>query len=316
MSVETLADLYRRMAVIRAAETRLGRLFEAGEIPGFIHSSVGQEAVAVGVCASLAHDDTIASTHRGHGHALAKGMAVEGLIGEILGRATGPCGGAGGSLHVADFAVGMLGANGIVGGGLPIALGSALAHRTLGSSRIACVFFGDGALAEGVLHECLNLARLWRLPLLFVCENNGWSEFSPAAEQFAGNLAGLSAAFEIEHQLIDGNDVEAVASAAATAVGACRSGAGPAILEAVTRRVRGHYEGDPQKYRNAGNDRLARDPLEITQARLTALGMSTPRQEALLRDAEAEVDRAVAIALAAPAPDPAVLATQLYAGAA
>src|SRR5271156_4463003 len=172
-----LLRLYAEMRLIREVEQRLSVLFGDGEIPGFIHLSIGQEAVAVGIAAALQRHDTLASNHRGHGHALAKGLDVSRFFLEILGRSEGYCGGRGGSMHVADMSVGMLGANGIVGAGLSIALGSALAHRTLGRPAIAVAFFGDGALAEGLLHECLNLAAVWRLPLLFVCENNGWGEF-------------------------------------------------------------------------------------------------------------------------------------------
>jgi len=170
-----LLDLYRQLLLIRRSEERLSTMFADGEVPGFIHLSIGQEAVSVGVMSALTAEDTIASTHRGHGHAIAKGLPLDGFFSELLARDEGLCRGRGGSMHVADMSVGMLGANGIVGAGLSIALGSALAHKRLGRHAVAVAFFGDGALAEGLLHECLNMAALWRLPLLFVCENNGWS---------------------------------------------------------------------------------------------------------------------------------------------
>ena len=204
---KNLADLYRQMLVIRRAEERLQKLFANGEIPGFLHLSIGQEAVAAGVSSALRSTDTVASTHRGHGHALAKGVALPGFFAEIMGRASGVCGGRGGSMHVADLSIGMLGANGIVAAGIPIATGSALALKIKDVGDVAVVYFGDGALAEGVVHECLNVSALWSLPVLFVCENNGWSEFSPIERQLATDMGRLATAFGIEHADIDGNDV-------------------------------------------------------------------------------------------------------------
>lgn len=266
----TLLELFEQMVLIRQSESRLRDMFNDGKIPGFIHLSIGQEAVAVGVAAALERDDTLASTHRGHGHGLAKGVTPEGLFHEISGNVEGLCKGRGGSLHVADFSVGMLGANGIVGGGIPIALGSALAHKTLGSTRVATVFFGDGALAEGVLYESLNLAALKRLPVLFVCENNGWSEFSPTSSQYVGTCEKLAATFDIRYLRVDGNDVEAVHAAAVELISALRAGAGPALLECITTRVKGHYEGDPQAYRKGVDERVARDPIDLALERLNA----------------------------------------------
>ena len=188
----TVMALHATMCLIRETETRLSHLFADGEIPGFIHLSIGQEGVAAGVVAALRRDDTLASNHRGHGHALAKGVDLDSFFLEIMGRTEGICRGRGGSMHIADMTTGMLGANGIVGAGLPIAVGSALAHQVKGSDCLACVFFGDGALAEGVLHESFNLASIWQLPVLFVCENNGWSEFSPTAQQMAATPTALA----------------------------------------------------------------------------------------------------------------------------
>lgn len=247
-----LLRLHELMTLIRHVELRLGKLFADGEVPGFIHLSIGQEAVAAGVGAALSAQDTVASTHRGHGHALAKGLELEAFFLELMAREEGMCGGRGGSMHVADMTLGMLGANAIVGASIPIALGSALAHRTLQRSAVAVGFFGDGAMAEGVLHESMNMAALWNLPLLFVCENNGWAEFSPTSRQFNAPLSGLASAFGIPHQKLDGGDPEAVFVAARQAVEAMRPGGGPRVLEFTTHRFRGHYEGDPQKYRDAG----------------------------------------------------------------
>jgi len=207
---EQLLDAYQRMLGIRLVELRLGRLFADGEVPGFIHLSVGQEAVAAAMGMVLRPDDTVASTHRGHGHALAKGIDMDDFFLELMAREEGICKGRGGSMHVANMSIGMLGANAIVGASIPIALGSALAHQVRKTDALAVAFFGDGAMAEGVLHESLNLAALWQLPLLFLCENNGWAEFSPTHKQFVAPLDKLSAAFSIPHAKVDGNDVLAV----------------------------------------------------------------------------------------------------------
>jgi acetoin:2,6-dichlorophenolindophenol oxidoreductase subunit alpha len=295
---------YRVMRTIRSVETTLSRLFADGEVPGFIHLSIGQEAVAAGVCSALRDGDTVATTHRGHGHVLARGIDIDGFFMEIMGKAGGICAGRGGSMHVADMRLGIIGANGIVGAGIPISLGSALAHQTRGSDAVAVAFFGDGAMAEGVLHESLNMAALWRLPLLFVCENNGWSEFSPTSRQFVAKLELLAKAFGVDHAMVDGNDAEAVAAAAAESVAALRQGQGPAILECITRRVRGHYEGDPQKYRPAeelaGLD--ATDPLVRSHAALEGAGIGAQTLAAIDAEVEARVAQAIARAKAEPEP--------------
>ena len=274
-SVSELLRLYADMRLIREVELRLSVLFGDGEIPGFIHLSIGQEAVAVGIAAALKPDDTLASNHRGHGHALAKGLDLRRFFLEIMGRNEGYCRGRGGSMHVADMSVGMLGANGIVGAGLPIAVGSAFAHQLRKTGGVACVFFGDGALAEGVLHESFNLAALWKLPILFVCENNGWSEFSPASKQLAAQPANLAQAFKIPAETVDGNDVVAVRDAAVAAVALVRAGGGPCLIECKTTRVRGHFEGDPQKYRNAVEiEEIARrDPIQRAEEELRKSGV-------------------------------------------
>ena len=315
LNQQELLSLYETMALIRLSEERLSRLFGDGEVPGFLHLSIGQEAVPVGICAALQPMDTVASTHRGHGHALAKGVDLCGFFAEILGRDAGLCRGRGGSIHVADLRVGMLGANGIVGGGLPLALGSALAHQVRRSGGVSVAFFGDGAMAEGVLHECLNLASLWKLPLVFVCENNGWSEFSPSDRQFAAQLGALGSAFGIPAVQVDGSDVEAVRVAASRVIPLARSGKGPQILECKTFRWRGHYEGDPQKYRDAGDlaDARSRDPLVVSGARLEAMGISTDRIRALQRAVETRIEDAVAAARLGREPDYAAAAADVYA---
>ena len=295
---EVLLALYGQLLLIRRAEERLSALFADGEVPGFIHLSIGQEAVSVGVMSALTTDDTIASTHRGHGHAIAKGLPLEGFFAELLAKDAGLCRGRGGSMHVADLSVGMLGANGIVGAGLSIALGSALAHKTLGRPALAVAFFGDGALAEGLLHETFNLAALWRLPMLFVCENNGWGEFLPTSKQVAFKLADFSAAFRLPHTTVDGNDVALVATAAEAIVARIRDGGGPAVLECMTTRVRGHFEGDAQKYRDPADlDALpARDPLRIGAARLAELGVGEDALAAVAREVESRIEVALAAA--------------------
>jgi acetoin:2,6-dichlorophenolindophenol oxidoreductase subunit alpha len=296
-------DLLRTMRLIREAELRLAQLFADGEVPGFIHLSVGQEGVAAGVCAALGPADTLASNHRGHGHALAKGLDVDRFFLEIMGKAEGMCRGRGGSMHVADASVGMLGANGIVGAGLPIAVGSALAHQVRRSGAIATVFFGDGALAEGVLHESFNLASIWRLPVLFVCENNGWSEFSPTARQLAADPCALALSHRLAARLVDGNDAVAVYEIARALAGEIRSGGGPRFLECRTTRVRGHFEGDPQKYRDAADAaRSEDDPIGRLEHRLAAEGVPASDIEAVASDAAARVDAAVERARSGTAP--------------
>jgi TPP-dependent pyruvate/acetoin dehydrogenase alpha subunit len=287
-------DLLRTMRLIREAELRLAQLFADGEVPGFIHLSVGQEGVAAGVCAALEPTDTLASNHRGHGHALAKGLDLERFFLEIMGRADGMCKGRGGSMHVADAAVGMLGANGIVGAGLPIAVGSALAHQVRRNGAVAAVFFGDGALAEGVMHESFNLASVWRLPVLFICENNGWSEFSPTSRQLAADPCALALSHRIEARSIDGNDVLHVYGATRSLVTEIRAGGGPRFLECRTTRVRGHFEGDPQKYRDeADAARREDDPIYRLERQLASDGMPADRIAAVQADTVARVDAAV-----------------------
>jgi len=292
---EHVLGLYRTMLLIRHVEESLVKLFSDSEVPGFIHLSLGQEGVAAGVMFALDARDSMATTHRGHGHVLARGLDLDLFFKEIMGKAGGVCGGRGGSMHVADMQMGILGANGIVGAGIPIALGSALAHQVRGTGGVAVVFFGDGAMAEGVLHETLNIASLWKLPLLLVCENNGWSEFSPTALQFAAKLEDLAAAFHIPHKLVEGNDVSAVADAAALAVKSLRTGAGAQVLECVTHRVRGHYEGDPQKYRDAAelSASIEADPIQRTRAALLRAGQQASSLDAMEQEVLASVQAAV-----------------------
>ncbi len=313
---ETAVGLYRTMARIRTFEIRAEKLFLAGEIPGFIHVSIGQEAVAAGACAALHTEDYLTTTHRGHGHTLAKGAPVAGMMAELFGRSTGICHGRGGSMHIADFAVGMLGANAIVAGGLGIAVGAALSAKLTGSDRVAATFFGDGATARGPFAESLNLAQLWQLPVVFVCENNGWASTTRSQEALAQpHVATRAAAFGMRTAEVDGNDVFAVHAAAADAVARARRGEGPTLIEARTFRLRGHYVGDPTSYYD--KDELAawtaQDPLELAALRLTAAGMlaDSARLE-IDRLAGEEIDAAVDAARDAPEPDPADVAANLY----
>lgn len=243
-------DLYRTMVTIRRFETTAGELFAAGKLPGFIHLSIGQEAVAVGVCALLERDDYITTTHRGHGHCIAKGGQLTAMMAELYGSEGGYALGRSGSMHIADNEVGILGANAIVGGGIPMAVGGALATQLDGAGRVSVCFFGDGAVAEGVVHECLNLAALWKLPIVFVCEHNGYAEMTPVSTHLANpQVTDLAEAYGIPAVEVDGNDLAAVLEATGEAVARGRRGDGPTLIEARTTRWRGHFEGDPQRYR-------------------------------------------------------------------
>lgn len=312
--VEALKNIYRRAVVIREAEKTLQQVFVDGRVPGFLHLTIGQEAVASAVSEFLTPGDTVSSNHRGHGHTLAKGVDLTSFFAEILGRATGLCGGRGGSMHVADLNLGMLGANGIVGAGLPITTGSALALKLRGKGEISVVYFGDGAVAEGLMHECLNIAKLWSLPVLFCCENNGWSEFSPTERQLAVKLSDLAGAFGIDYREADGNDIADMHDAVSEVIGRMRRECIPYVLECHTTRVRGHFEGDKQDYRPEGQvDELsARDPLTIGRQRLADFGVTADWIETTDAEVKAANDAALETALSAPLPDPANLLVDVY----
>ncbi|MGX7025904.1 thiamine pyrophosphate-dependent dehydrogenase E1 component subunit alpha [Vagococcus hydrophili] len=243
--------IYKTMNDIRNFEDEVHGIFTKGEIPGFVHLYAGEEAVATGVCAHLTDKDYITSTHRGHGHCIAKGCDLNGMMAEIFGKATGLCKGKGGSMHIADIDKGMLGANGMVGGGFPIAVGAALRNKYLKTDDVAICFFGDGASNEGTFHESINMAAIWDLPVVFVCENNAFGEAS-AVEYASGSktIAERSAAYGIPGVRVDGKDLVAVYDAAGEAIDRARSGKGPTILECVTYRNYGHFEGDEQKYKS------------------------------------------------------------------
>ena len=299
-----LQELYSDMELIRQVELRLSTMFAGNQIPGFIHSSIGQEAVAVGVIRAMQSSDTLVSTHRGHGHCVSRGLGLEKLFQEILGREAGVCKGRGGSMHIADASLGMLGANGIVGAGVPIALGSALAQKTRKSKAVAVAFFGDGALGEGVIYECMNLASLWDLPLLFVCEHNGWSEFTPSSKEYCGDLISIAAGFHIPGNVVDGSDVWAVNLAAKSALDAVRSGGRPQLLVCMAQRIRGHFEGDPQRYRDRSDIERAqaRDPITRALEELHALGVPTDTTDAIRARSKEAVQTAAEAAQLAPEP--------------
>ena len=259
------------MVRIRSFEDRVQREFARGDMPGFVHTYHGAEAVAAGVCAHLDDEDLITSTHRGHGHCIAKGCDLDGMVAELYGRETGLCAGRGGSMHIADFSRGMLGANAIVGGGIALATGAALAADVLGDGRVAVAFFGDGAANQGIFHESLNLAAIWGLPVIYVCENNGWAESTPVS--YAASIADISAratAYGIAGVTVAGDDYEATYTAAGEAVRRARAGEGPTLMEVKLSRMRGHFIGDPQQYRPRIERRKARerDPVTLLAERL------------------------------------------------
>lgn len=317
LSRETLVGIWRTMATIRAFEERVAREFRTGQMPGFVHMYIGQESVAAGVCANLTDADYITSTHRGHGHAIAKGCDLRAMMAEIYGRETGLCKGRGGSMHVADFSRGMVGANAIVGGGLALATGAGLSAQVRGTDQVAVCFFGDGAANQGVFHESLNLAAIWKLPVVYVCENNGLAESTPA--EYATSvetIAERAAAYDIPGVTVDSRDVLAVYEAARVAVDRARQGEGPTLLEARTYRIRGHFEGDPELYRDDEERRevSALDPLPVFRTRLLADGIaSEPELEAIENELEAAVGDAVAYATTSPWPDPRELERYVYA---
>ncbi len=305
MSDDTdLLELHRRMLVIRGFEERVSALYRDGEVPGFVHLSIGQEASAVGACWPLRRTDVITSTHRGHGHCLAKGLDPPGMFAELMARDDGTNRGRGGSMHIADPTLGIFGANGIVAAGLPIAVGAATAAQLRDDGTVAVAFFGDGAVAHGTFHEAVNLAAVWRLPVIFFCENNGYAEFSPAATQHAATLEQRAGGYGIDFVAVDGNDVAATAAAMTTVVDAVRAGRGPVIVEATTYRWHGHYEGDPERYRSEDEVREweARDPLVVSARHLRETGIGDETLDAMQRAVDEELDAAVEAARRAPPP--------------
>jgi pyruvate dehydrogenase E1 component alpha subunit len=275
---------------------------------GGVHAYIGQEAIAVGVCAHLRKDDSIASTHRGHGHSIAKGASLERMMAELFGREDGYCRGKGGSQHIADFEIGVLGANGIVGAGYGLAAGAALRAKRLGTDQVAACFFGDGAVSRGTFHEVMNMAALLKLPLVFVCEDNKWSQWIPVSENVAAKpIARLADAYGVPGVEVDGQDVRAVYLAAQTAVERARAGEGPSLLVFDTQRYYGHNSADMQVYRTKADVAKLRketDPIERLERELRRVDGNAERFVTLVKEIDEEVDAAVAFALASPLPTP------------
>jgi pyruvate dehydrogenase E1 component alpha subunit len=299
---------------IRLFEERVGQLKRADEVHGLIHLSVGQEAVAAGVCTQLRDDDAVYSGHRAHGHALAAGAPLERAMAELMGRADGLCKGLGGSMHLVDVEHGLMGATGVVGGNIPMALGSALAARIGGGDQVAVVFFGDGAVQAGYFNESVNLATLWKLPVILVCENNGFAEFTPrSAHTNVERVSDVVAPYGLARETVDGNDAVAVWEHFGRFLAEARAGRGPLLLECLTQRLRGHYEGDPAHYRQAlaAEDWQEKDPILRLQRRAAEAGwIGTDDAAAIEREAAEAVDAAVKFARASPFP-PAALAREL-----
>jgi 2-oxoisovalerate dehydrogenase E1 component len=308
-SLADLTEMYRRMLLIRGFEQRVATLYRDGEIPGFVHLSIGQEAAAVGACWPLRPGDVITSTHRGHGHCLAKGLDPLGMFAELTGKDQGTNRGRGGSMHIADPTLGIFGANGIVAAGLPIAVGAATAAQLRDDGGVAVAFFGDGAPAQGGFHEALNLAAVWHLPVVFFCENNGYAEFSHVSSQHGAPLERRAAGYGIDYVAVDGNDVAATAARMEDVVLAVRSGRGPAVVEAETYRWHGHYEGDPQRYRSPEEVRAweARDPLLAHERQLRRAGAGDEELKTLESSVAEQLDGAVETARRLASPDAATL---------
>jgi len=318
ISKETLLGMYRKMLTIRRFEERASELYAAGRMPGFVHLYIGEEAVATGVCASLTDKDFITSTHRGHGHVIAKGGKTDLMMAELYGKVTGYCKGKGGSMHIADVDLGILGANGIVGAGQPISVGAAFACKYKKTDAVAVCFFGDGASNRGTFHEAMNMASSFKLPVVFVCENNmyGISNYQKHHMNIS-DIADRAGAYGVPGVSVDGNDVIAVYEAASEAVARARRGDGPSIVECKTWRQRGHFEGDPGKYKDPEEQKawLAKDPIPRIEAKLIELGMATRADlDAMRAKVDEEIEAAVKFAEDSPEPGDDELLTDVCAG--
>lgn len=307
-----MLGMYRKMVLINQFEAAMIRLFQDGRVPGFTHSCQGQEAVPVGVCSALEDTDRIGATHRGHGHILAKGANPRPMMAEILGRIDGYCKGMSGELHIVDSTVGVVGANGIVGAGIPILTGAALADQIAGNGRVSVSFFGDGATSEGTFAESLNIAANWKLPVIFVCENNHYAEYSAARDTVAGEIWRRAEAYGIPGVRVDGQVVTKVHEVASEAVARARSGEGPTLIEADTYRWHGHVYGEDAligTYRYRDRDevkkmRTERDPIKLHRAACLESGIAADDLDGIDSEVRAEVDGAVEFALASPLPEP------------
>ncbi|WP_116997238.1 thiamine pyrophosphate-dependent dehydrogenase E1 component subunit alpha [Desertimonas flava] len=318
LTAEVLADLHRRMVRIRLFEEAAGRLAEAAKLPGFLHLYVGEEAVAAGVCAALTDADQITSTHRGHGHLVAKGGDFNRMMAELMGKATGYCNGKGGSMHISDLDLGMLGANGIVGAGSPIAVGAAFRNKYRGNGEVAVAFFGDGATNIGAFHEAANMACALHLPIVFACENNEYGEFTPRDKTMAiTDIVDRAAGYGMPGVIVDGMDVVAVHEAALEAVARARQGGGPSLIEAKTYRFYNHHgvQNLGLKYRT--DDEVAewklRDPIFTFEQRLIDNGQATAdRFEAVWAELRGDIERAIAFAEDSPLPEPDQMMADIY----
>jgi pyruvate dehydrogenase E1 component alpha subunit len=310
---------YRQMVRIRLFEEQVNELYTRALMPGLAHLYSGEEAVAVGICEALRIDDYITSTHRGHGHCLAKGASPDRMFAELLGKEAGYCRGKGGSMHIADPATGNLGANAIVGGSVGIATGAAFAAKRLDNGRVAVCFFGEGALGQGSLYEVMNLAQLWKLPVIYVCENNLYNEYTHFSETTAGTILGRAAAFGLESAVVDGQDVRAVNEVAIRLVKRARAGEGPAFLQADTYRYSGHHVGDINReyYRSKQEEQLwktERDPLKLHAAWLLAQGhVDAAELDQITSEARTEMEAAVKFAIASPYPSADQVEQDVYA---
>jgi pyruvate dehydrogenase E1 component alpha subunit len=308
-NAEDYLRMYTQMVRIRTFEDNANQLYLSAKMPGLTHMYSGEEAVAVGICEALTDDDKITSTHRGHGHCVAKGAAFKEMFCELLGKQEGYCRGKGGSMHIADQSHGNLGANAIVGGSMGIATGAALSARRLGKDTVTVCFFGDGATAQGLWYEVMNMASLWKLPVIYACENNGYSEYTPTAEIAAGSLTARAEAFGIEAHRVDGQDVLAVNRLATDLVARCRKGEGPFFVELRTYRYHGHHVGDINReyYRSKEEEKLwkeDRDPIALLGAYLTKEKIASQDElEAIRAEVKADAGAAVEYALAAKYPD-------------
>jgi len=308
-------ELLRRMWLIRAFEEKVSALYAERQIVGLLHLGIGQEAVAVGALSLLHDDDYVYGGHRSHGHAIAKGADINKLMAEIAGRATGYCGGKGGSMHIVAKECGFITATGVVGGTIPLALGAAFAAKERGKSQIAAVFFGDGAGQSGPFHESLNIASLWQLPVIFICENNGYAEFTPlSAHTKIERLAQHAKTYGIPAQTVDGNDLFAVRSAMTKAVDKCRAGKGPIFVECLTQRMRGHYEGDPAKYRELSQlaEWQKKDPIaRVVRVLKSKKALTDKELAAMESEAQALAEKAAEFSLSSPWPANVQVASQV-----
>ncbi|MGB8860485.1 MAG: thiamine pyrophosphate-dependent dehydrogenase E1 component subunit alpha [Ilumatobacteraceae bacterium] len=318
LSTDALMDLHRRMVRIRLFEEAAGKLAEAAKLPGFLHLYVGQEAVAAGVCATLSDDDQITSTHRGHGHLVAKGGQFNEMMAELMGKATGYCKGKGGSMHISNLDVGMLGANGIVGAGAPIAVGAGFANKYKGNGNVAAAFFGDGSTNIGAFHEAANMACALRLPVLFICENNEYGEFTPRDKTMAiTDIVDRAAGYGMPGVIVDGMDVVAVHEAAVEAAARARRGDGPSLIEAKTYRFYNHHGIQNLGLKYRGDDEVAkwreRDPIFTFEDRLIAAGNTTRAEfDDVWAELRADIAASIEFAEASPLPTPDQLLADVY----